>query len=91
MNVEQDAIEQHLPARRYVFIDDKPRLLDAFKASWGERVVTVFPRQGHYARDADALARMRTPDLAVDRIGDLRDLDSPPWLARADAAKETAS
>ena len=40
-----EAIEAQYPARRYVVIDDKLRLLTAIKQGWGERVLTVFPRQ----------------------------------------------
>ena len=39
------------PAEHYVLIDDKLRILTAVKKAWGTRVTTVFPRQGHYARD----------------------------------------
>jgi len=38
------------------------------KKAWGDRVTTIFPRQGQYARDANAY---RTADLTVERIGDL--------------------
>jgi FMN phosphatase YigB (HAD superfamily) len=42
-------VERFYPAKRYVMIDDKLRILDAIKKVWGERVTTVFPKQGHYA------------------------------------------
>lgn len=64
-------VERLYPAKRYVVIDDKLRILDAVKAIWGERVTTVFPRQGHYARDKEALAKYRPADIAVDAIGEL--------------------
>jgi FMN phosphatase YigB (HAD superfamily) len=76
-----DDVEQRYPARHYVLIDDKPRILDAVKRAWGERVTTVLPRQGHYAHDAAALATARAPDLAVERIGDLLGLDLPALAA----------
>ena len=44
-------VERLFPARRYVMVDDKLRILSAIKAAWGERVTTVFARQGHYAND----------------------------------------
>jgi hypothetical protein len=59
------------PARRYVMIDDKLRILDAIKTAWGERVITVFPRQGHYARDPAVLARYPAADVHVEQIGDI--------------------
>src|SRR6516225_4327429 len=41
-------VEQFYPAKRYVIIDDKLRILDAIKKVWGERITTVFAKQGHY-------------------------------------------
>jgi FMN phosphatase YigB (HAD superfamily) len=73
-----DEVRRAFPARRYVFVDDKPRLLGAVKAAWGDAVTTVFPRQGHYAFDAAEIARHPAPDLTLDHIGD---------LARADVAR----
>ncbi len=66
-----DAIEKDFPARRYVMVDDKLRLLSIMKGVWGDRLTTVFPRQGHYALDAEALARYDPPDITIERIGDL--------------------
>ena len=73
-----DDVEARYPALHYVLVDDKPRILAAVKDAWGNRVTTVFPRQGQYAHDATALASFATPDVTVDRIGDLldRDLDN---------------
>ncbi len=79
-----DDIEQRYPASHYVFVDDKVRLLTAFKKVWGERVTTVFPRQGHYARDAQAEDDLR-PDLTVERIGDLLAYEPPPGVALSPA------
>lgn len=78
-----DDVEDRFPARHYVLIDDKPRILDAVKRAWGERVTTVLARQGHYAHDAEALASTRAPDLVVERIGDLLGLDLPALAAAA--------
>lgn len=68
-------VENHFPARHYVMIDDKLRILDAIKRSWGDRVTTVFPRQGHYATDPKQLAAYPPADISIDRIGDLLGLD----------------
>jgi FMN phosphatase YigB (HAD superfamily) len=73
--LELDDVERRYPAERYVFVDDKLRLLAAFKAAWGSRVTTVFPRQGHYARDPEILRRYPAADLTVERIGELVDVD----------------
>jgi len=73
-----DDIERRYPARRYVLVDDKPRILAAVKEAWGERVTTVLPRQGQYAHDAQALAAASpAPDFAIERIGDLLTHDLP--------------
>jgi FMN phosphatase YigB (HAD superfamily) len=66
-----DDVERLYPARRYVMIDDKLRILEALKQQWGGRVTTVFPRQGHYANDPEELRKWRQADIAVDAIGDL--------------------
>jgi hypothetical protein len=68
---ELNDIERLYPARRYVMIDDKLRILHAMKQAWGERLTTVFPRQGHYANDPDTLANYPHGDIQLSRIGDL--------------------
>ncbi len=64
-------VERMYPAKRYVLIDDKLRILAAVKAIWTDRVTTVFPRQGHYANDPKAIAAYPAADVEVERIGDL--------------------
>ena len=54
-------------------VDDKVRILAAIKSVWGERVTTVFPRQGHYALDAELVARYPRADVTIERVGDLAD------------------
>jgi FMN phosphatase YigB (HAD superfamily) len=80
---ELDDVEHRHPAEHYVFIDDKLRLLTAVKAIWGHRVTTVFPRQGHYARDPKALLSYPPADVSIKRIGDLLELDLPALLPAA--------
>ena len=67
-----DDVERRYPARRYVVIDDKIRILTAIKKVWHARTQTVFVRQGHYAMDAAAVAAFPAADVSVDRIGDVR-------------------
>jgi FMN phosphatase YigB (HAD superfamily) len=77
-----DDVERHYPADHYVFIDDKLRLLTAVKRIWGERVTTVFPRQGHYALDP-AVGRAYPPaDVTLEAIGDLLGQDPAALLPR---------
>ena len=66
-----DDVERHYPAGHYVMVDDKLRILTAMKKTWGDRLTTVWPRQGHYALDPQALAMYPPSDFAIERIGDL--------------------
>jgi FMN phosphatase YigB (HAD superfamily) len=66
-----DDVEQRYPARRYVMVDDKLRILTAMKQVWGERLTTVFVRQGHYALDPAVAATYPPADISVERISDL--------------------
>ena len=70
-----DDVERRYPAAHYVLIDDKPRILAAVKAVWGDRVTTVLPRQGQFALDQKVLQALPSPDLAIERIGDLLGYD----------------
>jgi FMN phosphatase YigB (HAD superfamily) len=72
-----DDVERRYPAEHYVFVDDKLRILDAVKQIWGERVTTVFPRQGQYAHDAKLLSALPPADVTIERIGDLLHYDLP--------------
>jgi FMN phosphatase YigB (HAD superfamily) len=78
-----DAIARQFPARRYVMVDDKQRVLTAMKKIWAQKLVTVFPRQGHYANDPANLARYPGADLSVERIGELLQPDIERSLAAA--------
>ena len=70
-----DSMQRHHPARHYVMVDDKLRILTAMKQVMQERLTTVFPRQGHYALDPAAMATYPAADLSIERIGDLLDAD----------------
>lgn len=76
-----DTVAREYPARRYVLIDDKERILDAVKKVWGDRLVTVFPRQGHYAIDPANAGKYAKPDVTVERIGDLLAMDIGDFVA----------
>jgi len=66
-----DDVERRYPAERYVMVDDKVRILAAMKAIWGDRLTTVFVRQGHYALDTAAVAKYPPADITIERIGEL--------------------
>ncbi len=68
-------VERLRPARRYVMIDDKMRILAAMKQIWGAQLTTIFVAQGHYARDTAEVAKYPAPDRQIERIADLSGLD----------------
>ena len=70
-------VERLYPARHYVMVDDKLRILEAMKRIWGDRLTTVWPRQGHYALDPKTIATYPPADLTIERIGDLVNYDLP--------------
>ncbi|MEO8848573.1 MAG: HAD family hydrolase [Casimicrobiaceae bacterium] len=76
-------VTQHFPARHYVMVDDKLRLLAAMKSIWRERLTTVFVRQGHYALDSHNTTEYPPADVSIKRIGDLVDLDRDAWTRGA--------
>ncbi|MGH7165234.1 MAG: HAD family hydrolase [Nitrospiraceae bacterium] len=78
---ELDDVAKQYPARQYVLVDDKLRILAAVKKVWSARVTTVFPRQGHYARDPQAAASYPAADVSLERIGDLLQYDLKKLLA----------
>lgn len=79
---ELDDVERLYPADHYVLIDDKLRILSAVKKIWGERVTTVFPKQGHYALDPGILAEYPPADIALAEIADLLTYDLPAFLKK---------
>jgi FMN phosphatase YigB (HAD superfamily) len=72
---ELDDVERRYPAQHYVLVDDKVRILSAIKNIWGDRVTTVFTRQGHYALDEAEVAKYPQPDITIKHIGELLDFD----------------
>jgi FMN phosphatase YigB (HAD superfamily) len=68
-------VSRHHPARHYVMVDDKVRILTAMKKIWKGRVTTVFVRQGHYAMDTKLTASYPGADITIEKIGDMLDYD----------------
>ncbi len=81
------AVARRYPAAHYVMVDDKLRILKAMKDALGKRLTTVFPRQGHYALDAQNLERYGRADVMLERIGDLMAIDLESLLAAAGPAR----
>jgi FMN phosphatase YigB (HAD superfamily) len=84
------AMQHRFPARHYVMVDDKPQILAAMKAVLGDRLTTVFVKQGHYAMESVMATISPAPDRTIDRIGELRSLDLQ-WLFSDAPAHITAS
>ena len=74
-------VEQRYPAKHYVLVDDKLRILAAVKKIWSSRVTTIFVRQGHYAIDPKILASNPAADISIERIGDLLQYQLPELLS----------
>jgi len=72
---ELGEVERRFPARHYVMVDDKVRILAAVKDWWQERVTTVFVKQGQYATDPKIVAAYPAADMTLEKIGDMMDYD----------------
>jgi FMN phosphatase YigB (HAD superfamily) len=72
-------VEQRYPARHYVMVDDKVRILAAMKSVLGDRLTTVFVRQGHYALDPSIVSAYAPADFTIEHIGDLLSYDLPAY------------
>jgi FMN phosphatase YigB (HAD superfamily) len=77
-----EAVQRLYPAKHYVMVDDKVRLLAAVKGVLGDRLTTVFPRQGHYALDPANANVHPVPDATVEHVGDLVDMDAARLFAK---------
>ncbi len=64
-------VEWRYPARHYIMVDDKLRILTAMKKIWGDKLTTVFPRQGRYALDPENMVAYPPADITIQHIGDL--------------------
>ena len=73
----QEIMEQY-PAGHYAMIDDKPQILADSKLILGDKLTTVFVKQGKYA--ADTKPDIFAPDIVVQHIGDLRRYSSERFL-----------
>lgn len=72
---ELDLIRARYPARRYVLIDDKPRVLAAVRSALGDLATTVLVEQGPYAGERVAEGEP-PPDLRLPSIAAFRGLDA---------------
>ena len=65
-----EEVMERWPARFYVAVDDKRRILSALKHGWPDRFVTVQVMQGHYARAGTP--ETPPPDITIGGIGELQ-------------------
>jgi FMN phosphatase YigB (HAD superfamily) len=77
---ELQDVEQRFPADHYVLVDDKLHILAAVKNLWRDRVTTIQPLQGHYAKDVKLQASYPPADITIDRIGGLLNYDRSALL-----------
>ena len=84
-----EELKERFPARHYALVDDKPALLEKMKARLGNDLTTIWVRQGHYAREADAAQLHPPPDRAIDAIAQLRQLQRSDFHAGASAPATT--
>jgi FMN phosphatase YigB (HAD superfamily) len=66
------------PARHYVVVDDKPRILSALERDCPTSFTTVMVLQGHYAREGEYSP---APDYVISHIADLRTLTREQFAA----------
>lgn len=83
-----EAVQRRFPARHYVMVVDKPGLLAAMKTVMGERMTTVFVRQGHYASALAGHVIAPASDMTIDRIGALAEFDLQAFVPDS-AAEES--
>ena len=76
-----ESVIRRYPAKHYVMVDDKVRILAAMKQAWGAKLTTIFPRQGHYALNVTEVAKYPAPDLTLEAIGALAQRDLSALLS----------
>jgi len=74
-------VQRRYPAKKYILIDDKLRILTAIKKAWNDHVLTVFPRQGHYALDTNEVSKYPPADITIETIADILSLGSKIFIA----------
>jgi FMN phosphatase YigB (HAD superfamily) len=73
-----EEILQRYPADHFVMVDDKAGILADCKALLGNRLTTVFVKQGKYAQEP--LPTHFVPDITIEHIGDLPTFSADDFL-----------
>lgn len=87
---EVEDIARRYPANHYVLVDDKIRILTAMKRIWGNRLTTIFPRQGHFAHE-EAVSGYPPADITIERIAELADYDLRALIGAAEGSRGTTN
>jgi len=74
-------VMRRLPGKHYVLVDDKEKILALAKEQLGEKLTTVWVKQGHYAHDPKQY-RKPDPDITLDKIGDICKLSKADFLPK---------
>jgi FMN phosphatase YigB (HAD superfamily) len=78
-----EAVQRIHPAKHYVMVDDEQRMLAAMKVILGDRLTTVCPRQSHHALDPANFNLNAVPDVTVEHVGELVDMDAARFFFSA--------
>jgi FMN phosphatase YigB (HAD superfamily) len=73
-----------LPGCHYIMVDDKESVLADAEDVLGQRLTTVWVKQGHYARDPKYY-RKPDPDIVLDSIGEVCSLSRNDFIGQARA------
>lgn len=84
-----DDVARRFPAKHYVMLEDKLRVLDGMQRKWRERLTTLFVRQGHYANDPAARKEYPPAQIELDGIGDVRELGIDAFSPSRQPATDT--
>jgi FMN phosphatase YigB (HAD superfamily) len=81
-----DDVARRFPARHYVMVEDKLRVLDGMQRQWRERLTGVFVRQGHYANDPAERKEYPPAQIELAAIHDLCGMDAKAFLSPPEPA-----
>ena len=78
-----DDVARRFPARHYVMVEDKLRVLDGMQRQWRGRMTSVFVRQGHYANDPAERKEYPRAQIELAAIRDVCGMDAEAFLSPA--------
>jgi len=76
-----DDVTRRLPGDHYVLVDDKEKILALAKVVLGDKLTTVWVKQGHYAHDPTQY-RKPDPDITLETIAEVCKLGKEDYLER---------